>query len=63
MAKTRNLGKLRLYRRHLAACKHKDKGQAFDRCHCPIWIRGTWAGEAMRKSLDVDTWDRAEEIA
>ena len=28
----------------------------------PIWIQGTWAGEAMRKSLDVDSWARAEEL-
>jgi site-specific recombinase XerD len=51
-----------LYRRHLAACPHKSKGRTFKRCKCPIWIQGTLAGEAMRKSLDVTTWERAEEI-
>jgi len=56
------VARLKLYRRHLAKCQHKAKGNKFDRCKCPIWIRGTWAGEAIRKSLDVDSWAKAEVI-
>lgn len=62
MARPRNSGKLKLYRRHLKACEHKAEGRQFDRCRCPIWLQGTWAGETIRKSLDVDTWGRAEEL-
>src|SRR5436305_1687035 len=32
----------------------------FKRCHCPIWIQGTWDGKPTRHSLDVDTWVAAE---
>jgi integrase/recombinase XerD len=53
---------LKLYRRHLKACKHKAKGRQFGRCGCPIWIQGTLAGEAIRKSLDADTWEKAEDL-
>ncbi|HKD07669.1 MAG TPA: tyrosine-type recombinase/integrase [Bryobacteraceae bacterium] len=54
---------LTLYRRHLASCEHKDKGRQFRRCRaCPIWVQGTVEGMPMRKSLDVTSWDRAEEI-
>ena len=53
-------GRLKLYRRHLAACPHKHKGRRFDTCKCPIWVQGTWAGQVIRKSLDVDTWAAAE---
>ena len=60
--KTRNLGKLKLYRRHKLSCEHKHKGRAFESCHCPIWIQGTWEGVVMRHSLDVDTWQRAQEL-
>lgn len=56
------MARLKLYRRHIDACPHKGKGIAFDRCKCPIWIRGTWAGEPIRKSLDVDSWAKAEEL-
>src|SRR3984885_6891352 len=58
----RRRGKLKLYRRHLTECPHKQKGRAFDSCRCPIWIQGTWGGEAMRHSLGVDTWTAAEKI-
>lgn len=54
--------RLKLYRRHLAGCEHIDKGRRFDRCKCPVWIQGTWDGKAIRKSLDVDSWAKAEKI-
>jgi site-specific recombinase XerD len=53
---------LTLYRRHLAVCQHKAKGRTFKRCKCPIWIQGTTEGKPVRKSLDVTSWERAEEI-
>lgn len=51
-----------LYRRHLAECSHKAKGRTFKRCHCPIWLQGTIAGQPLRKSLDVTSWPRAEQL-
>jgi integrase/recombinase XerD len=53
---------LTLYRRHLTSCDHKDKGRTFKRCKCPIWIQGTVAGHQLRYSLDVTSWERAEEL-
>ena len=54
---------LTLYRRHLASCEHQDKGRQFKRCRaCPIWVQGTIEGTPVRKSLDVTSWERAEEI-
>jgi len=57
---------LTIYRRHLATCPHKgtgkNKGRLFTRCHCPWWIQGTHEGVPSRKSLDVTSRVRAEEL-
>lgn len=53
---------LTLYRRHLAKCDHRHEGRQYRRCRCPIWIQGTQEGRPVRKSLDVTSWERAEEL-
>ncbi len=44
---------LKTYRRHLASCRHKNKGRDFLRCSCPIWVDGTLNGRRIRQSLDT----------
>lgn len=52
--------KLTPYRRHLKTCPHKDKGQGYQACSCPVWAYGTLDGKPCRKSLDLRDWARAE---
>src|SRR5215472_3604788 len=47
------------YRRHLAACELKSKGQNFTLCECPIHAYGTLRGEPFRRSLNTNDWNRA----
>jgi hypothetical protein len=58
---------LTLYRRHLTGCEKTGEpcgtaAQEKDKCHCPIWVRGTWDGKPIRKSLDVNRWAKAEKL-
>jgi integrase len=51
---------LTLYRRHTRACGRKDR--YFRRCKCPVWVEGTTdAGEYIRRSLKLTSWERGEE--
>lgn len=50
---------LKLYRRHLAACKHADKGTSYAKCGCPIWVDGMRDGKRVRYSLDEFNWEEA----
>src|SRR5215471_917908 len=52
---------LGLYRRHLAACPHRDKGRQFTKCSCPIWVDGINErdGLPVRRSLQTRDWQRA----
>jgi integrase len=50
---------LNLYRRHKEACKYRDKGAAYTKCSCPIWVDGELQGRRYRKSLGVRDWQRA----
>lgn len=52
--------KLTPYRRHLKSCPHRDKGQSYQACHCPIWADGILDGVRCRKSLGLRDWARAE---
>lgn len=52
---------LKLYRRHRVACGHTD--QAYRRCSCPIYVKGTLFGPAgdtaVRMSMRLTDWDQA----
>ncbi|MEP7366633.1 MAG: hypothetical protein ABI972_25535 [Acidobacteriota bacterium] len=60
--------RLDLYRRHSAACPHREKGQNWTACDCPIWAYGHVDGQPpVRLSLRTRDWGRAgrrlEELA
>src|SRR6266566_4323990 len=48
------------YRRHKITCPHREKGRAYRRCSCPIWVDGIFDGSEIRQSLRVHTWEEAE---
>lgn len=52
---------LTLYRRHLPGCAHKARNRRFNKCKCPIWVQGSLAGEYVRRSLDIASWQAASE--
>jgi integrase/recombinase XerD len=52
-------GALALYRRHLSDCQHRQKGNRWTRCQCPIWVQGSIGGEAVRRSLNTTNWTAA----
>lgn len=58
---------LTTYRRHLAGCPHKGKGQSYTLCACPAWVRGIVDGKKVRRSLQTadagKAVRRAEQIA
>jgi hypothetical protein len=47
---------LNLYRRHTARCPHRDKGQYYTKCSCPIWCDGRLNGKRIRQSLGLRDW-------
>lgn len=47
---------MELYRRHSPACKHQEKGAAYTKCSCPIWVD---ARPKFRKSLKTRNWEQA----
>ena len=49
-----------LYRRHTSSCGQKDR--YYRRCKCPVWVEGTTnAGNYIRHSLKLTSWERGEE--
>jgi integrase len=50
---------LSLWRRHTAKCQFRDKGRAWTKCSCPVWIDGEVNGERIRCSADTRDWKRA----
>ena len=52
-------GTLNLYRRHLKKCPHRNKGQNYTKCSCPIWCDGELEGKRYRHSLNTCDWQRA----
>lgn len=48
-----------MYRRHLKACGKTCRKER--RCRCPIYVEGTLAGEWVKKSLDLTSWEAATE--
>jgi integrase len=53
---------LTIFRRRLNKCKFSDQGRSHRHCNCPIAVEGRLRGEAIRKSLDVRSWDAAQKI-
>lgn len=51
---------LALYRRHHALCKHRSR--RFRNCKCPIWVQGSLRGEYVRRSLDLRSWEAANDL-
>jgi site-specific recombinase XerD len=51
---------LQLYRRHRPPCRHRAR--RFRRCQCPIWVQGSLAGEYIRRSLDLRSWEAATDL-
>jgi integrase/recombinase XerD len=56
-----------IYRRHklpspgkkAGGCSHADKGRAYSKCSCPIWIDGTQEGKRINYSLKTANWKKA----
>jgi site-specific recombinase XerD len=53
---------LTLYRRHLASCRHREKGRKHRSCQCPLWVEGTLRGEHIRRSLDMRSWEATQDL-
>jgi integrase/recombinase XerD len=50
---------LKLVRRHVKNCPHKDKGRAWKKCSCPLWVDGSKDGVRVNRSLDTANWEIA----
>ncbi len=51
---------LQIYRRHYPPCRYKSR--RYRRCPCPIWVQGSLAGEWIKKSLGVTSWEAATDL-
>jgi integrase/recombinase XerD len=51
---------LHLFRRHYPPCRHTSR--RYRRCTCPIWVQGSLAGEWVKKSLGVTSWEAATDL-
>lgn len=49
---------LTIFRGHLKSCPHTSRRSR--RCRCPLHVEGTPAGEAIRKALDLTSWEAAQ---
>lgn len=52
---------LTIFRRHLVSCIHKDKGRAWRQCQCPISVEGYLGDTRIRQSLEVRSWEIAQQ--
>lgn len=53
------VGMVHLYRRHKDTCKFA--GNPYHKgCKCPIWMRGVIDGKAVKESMRLRSWERAE---
>jgi len=56
---------LAIYRRHSPGCqfygrpRHDSRSQ---KCHCPIWVQGSLGREYLRRSLDLTSWQAAQDL-
>jgi integrase len=53
-------GVLHLFRRHYPPCRHTSR--RYRRCACPIWVQGSLAGEWIKKSLGLTSWEAATDL-
>jgi integrase/recombinase XerD len=56
---------LAIYRRHSEECKHFGKPRRDSRsqkCTCPLWVQGSLGGEYLRRSLDLVSWEAAQDL-
>jgi integrase/recombinase XerD len=51
---------LHLFRRHYPPCRHTSR--RYRRCDCPIWVQGSLAGEWIKKSLGLTSWEAATDL-
>jgi integrase/recombinase XerD len=51
---------LTIYRRHSKTCPHKAR--SYRRCKCNLWVQGTLSGEKIRQSLDLTSWEAAQNL-
>jgi hypothetical protein len=55
---------LTLYRRQVSTCKHAGKPRPdawSQKCGCPLWVQGSLGGEYLRRSLDLVSWEAAQD--
>jgi integrase/recombinase XerD len=55
---------LTIYRRHLDTCKQAGKPRRdawSQKCSCPLWVQGSLGGEYLRRSLDLVSWEAAQD--
>lgn len=55
---------LAIYRRHTPDCKFSGRARRdsrSQRCPCPIWVQGSLGGEYLRRSLDLVSWQAAQD--
>jgi site-specific recombinase XerD len=50
---------LTLYRRHLKSCPHTSRRER--RCKCLLHVEGSLRGEKIRKTLDLRSWEAAQD--
>ncbi len=56
---------LAIYRRHSQACKFYGRPRRDSRsqkCDCNIWVQGSLGMEYIRRSLDVTSWQAAQDL-
>jgi integrase/recombinase XerD len=51
---------LQLFRRHYPPCPHTSRRSR--RCNCPIWVQGSLGGEWIKKSLNLTSWEAANDL-
>jgi integrase/recombinase XerD len=51
---------LTIFRRHVKECGKRSR--RFRRCQCPIAVEGSLNGETVRRSLDLTSWEAAENL-
>ena len=55
---------LAIYRRHSRDCQFYRRARRDSRsqkCQCPIWVQGSLGGEYLRRSLDLVSWQAAQD--
>jgi hypothetical protein len=51
---------LTLYRRHKKSCEHCAAGRDHKNCRCPIWVRGSYKGISVARSLKSEGIENME---